>query len=133
MTDTSYKPNEGPTSNSGEIKSFRAAEHQRKSIEQMFLHVSTYIKEDIDVLMKKANKTKTNKKDIDSINKANDMATCLVAIYNKASESEFSTFGKMFEHLKTIKPEKKQLGNESSEEDEDYEEDDDEVTDGKVM
>ena len=28
MTDTSYKPNEGPTINSGEIKSFKAADHQ---------------------------------------------------------------------------------------------------------
>ena len=76
------------------------------------------------MLVKKANKTKPNKKDIDSLNRANDMAACLVAIYNKTSESEFSTFGKIFEHLKTIKPEKKKIGNESSEEDEDYEEDD---------
>ena len=75
----------------------------------MFLHVSTFIKEDIDVLMNKANKTKPNKKDIDSINKANKMAACLAAIYNKTSESEFSTFEKMFEHLQTIKPEKKKF------------------------
>ena len=124
MTETSYKPNDGHSSNSGEIKTYRPAVHQGKLDEEMFLHVSTYMKEDIDVLVKKANKTKPNKKDIDSLNRANDMAACLVAIYNKTSESEFSTFGKMFEHLKTIKPDEKKIGNESSEEDEDYEEDD---------
>ena len=40
----------------------------------MFLHVSTYVKEDIDVLEKKANKTKPDKKDIDLLNRANNMA-----------------------------------------------------------
>ena len=85
---------------------------------------STSMKEDIDVLLKKTDKSKPNQKDIDSLNRANDMAACLVAIYNKTSDSDFSTFGKMFEHLKTIKPDEKKIGSESSEEDEDYEDDD---------
>ncbi len=76
------------------------------------------------MLVKKANKTKPNKKDIELLNRANDMAACLVAIYNKTSKSEFSMFGKIFEHLKNIKPDEKKNSNESSEEDEDYKEDD---------
>ncbi len=64
------------------------------------------------------------KKKVALLNRANDMAACLVAIYNKTSDSDYSTFGKMFEHLKTIKPDEKKIGSDSSEDDGDYEEGD---------
>ncbi len=73
----------------------------------MFLHVSTYMKEKINALEKKADKTKPNQKDIMLLNRANKTAAYLVAIYNKTSNSDFSTFRKMVEHLKSIKPDEK--------------------------
>ena len=83
MTETSYKPNKGIASNSGEIITYRPAMHQGKSNEEMFLHVTTYMKEVIKVLAKKAKMTKPNKNDIDSLNRANanKTAVCLVAIF----------------------------------------------------
>ncbi len=123
MSDTSYKPNDDHTGNV-DIKRYTPAQQQSKSDEQLFLHVSTYMKDEIKVFQKKADKTKPNQKDITSLNRANKTAAYLVEIYNRTSNFGFSTFERMDEHLKSIKTNEKKIGSESSEEGSDYEDED---------
>ncbi len=80
--------------------------------------------DEIKVLQKEADKTKPNQKDIKSLNRASKTAAYLVEIYNRTTNSNFSTIEKMDEHLKSIKTTEKKIDSESSEEGSDYEDDD---------
>ena len=124
MSDTSYKPNNDHTGDSVDIKRYTATQQRSKSDEQLFLHVSNYMKDEIKALQKKANKTKPNQKDIKSLNRASKTAAYLVEIYNRTTNSNFSTIKKMDEHLKSIKTKEKKIDSESSEEGSDYKDDD---------
>jgi hypothetical protein len=53
------------------------------------------MKDEIKALQKKADKTKTNQKDIKSLNRASKTAAYLVEIYNRTMNSNFSTIEKM--------------------------------------
>jgi hypothetical protein len=123
MSDTSYKPNNDHTGDSVDIKRYTATQQRSKSDEQLFLHVSNYMKDEIKALQKKADKTKPNQKDIKSLNRASKTAAYLVEIYNRTKNSNFSTIEKMDEHLKSIKTKEKKIDSESSEEGSDYEDD----------
>ncbi len=70
MSDTSYKPNNDHTGDSVDIKRSTATQQRSKSDEQLFLHVSNYMKDEIKALQKKADKTKPNQKDIRLLNRA---------------------------------------------------------------
>ncbi len=54
MRDNSYKPNEDHTSDSIDIETYTAWQQQNKSEEQLFLHVSNYMKDEIKTLGKKS-------------------------------------------------------------------------------
>jgi hypothetical protein len=56
MTDNSYKPNEDHTSDSVDIETYTARQQWNKLEEQLFLHVSNYMKDEIKTLGKKARK-----------------------------------------------------------------------------
>ena len=82
------------------------------------------MKDKIKALQKKADKTNPNQKDITSLNHANKTAAHLVEIYNRTTNSEFSTIDKMDEHLKSIKTKEKKIDSECSEEGSDYKDND---------
>ena len=56
MTDNSYKPNKDHTSDSVDIETYTARQQRNKLEEQLFLHVSNYMKDEIETLGKKARK-----------------------------------------------------------------------------
>jgi hypothetical protein len=58
------------------------------------------------------------------LNRASETAAYLVEIYNRTTNSNFSTIKKMDEHLKSIKTKEKKNDSECSEEGSDYEDDD---------
>ncbi len=123
MSDTSYKPNNDHTGDSVDIKRYTATQQWNKPDEQLFLHVSNYMKDEIKALQKKADKTKPNQKDIKLLNCASETAAYLVEIYNRTTNSNFSTIKKIDKHLKSIKTKEKKIDSESSEEGSDYEDD----------
>ncbi len=94
MTDISYKPNEDHTSDSVDIRMYTAPQQRNKSEEQLFLHVSNYMKDKIETLGKKARKINANPKDIKLFNHVNKVAACFVEIYNKMKDEDFSTLEK---------------------------------------
>jgi hypothetical protein len=83
MSETSYKPADEETSNSVNIVKFTPQQQQNKTPEQLFLHVSNFMKDKIEILAKKAQKKNTNQKDIKLLNSANEAAACLVELVNK--------------------------------------------------
>ncbi len=100
MMDNSYKPNKDHTSDSVDIETYTAQQQQNKLQEQLFLHVSNYMKDEIETLGNKACKKNANPKDIKLRNRVNKAAACFVAIYNKMKDEDFSTPKKMDEHMK---------------------------------
>ncbi len=91
MMDNSYKPNEDHTSDSVNIERYTAWQQQNKLEEQLFLHVSNYMKDKIGTLGKKARKKNANPINIKSLNRVNKAAACFVEIYNKMKDEDFST------------------------------------------
>jgi hypothetical protein len=62
MLETSYKPADEETSNSVNIVKFTPQQQQNKTPEQLFLHVSNFMKDKIETLEKKLKrKTRTKK------------------------------------------------------------------------
>ena len=80
MSETSYKPANEETSNNINIVKFTPQQQQTKTPEQLFLHVSNYMKDKIKTLGKKARKKNANPKDIKSLNRVNKEAACFVEI-----------------------------------------------------
>ncbi len=106
MTYNSYKPNEDHTNDSVDIETYTARQQQNKLEEQLFLHVSNYMKDEIETLGEKARKKNANPKDIKLLNRVNKAAACFVAIYIKMKDEDFPTLEKMDKHMK--KKEKKE-------------------------
>jgi hypothetical protein len=123
MSETSYKPAEEETGDSVNIVKFTPQQQQNKTQEQLFLHVSNFMKDKIETLQKKAHKKNTNQKDIKLLNCANKVAACLVERVNKNCDEDFSTLEAMQEYMeeKAMNQKKKHAndsGEESSEEEE---------------
>ena len=83
MLETSYKPTKEETRDSVNIVGFTPQQQQNKTQEQLFLHVSNFMKDKIETLRKKAHKKNTNQKDLKLLNCANEAAACLVELVNK--------------------------------------------------
>ncbi len=115
MSETSYKPAEDETYNSVNIFKVTPEQQQNKTPEQLFLHVSNFMKDkDIN---KKAQKKNANQKDIKLLNSANEVAACLVELVNKECDEDFSTLVAMQEYMEEkAMNQKKQRSNDSSEE-----------------
>ncbi len=99
MLETSYNSVEKETSNSINIVKFTPQQQQDKTQEQLFLHVSNFMKDEIETLAKKAHKKNTNQKDIKLLNCANEAAACLVELVNKNCDENFSTLEAMQEYM----------------------------------
>jgi hypothetical protein len=56
MSETSYKPTKEETRDSVNIVRFTPQQQQNKTQEQLFLHVSNFMKDEIETLRKKARK-----------------------------------------------------------------------------
>ncbi len=126
MSNRSYKLNNQDTRNSIHIVHCSPQEQQHKSPDQLFLHVSDFMKEEIDKMTKTTDIKSTNQKNIKLLNSANEVAACLVALANKDRHEIFSSIEEMQAHMREeLTKEKKELADESSEE-ESYDDDDDE-------
>ncbi len=99
MSETSYKPADEETCSTINIVKFTPEQQQHKTPEQLFLHVSNFMKDKIKTLTKKAQKKNTNQKDIKLLNSAYEAAACLVEIVNKEHDDTFSTLAEMQEHM----------------------------------
>jgi hypothetical protein len=125
MSNRSYKLNNQDTRNSVHIVHFTPQEQQHKSPDQLFLHVSDFMKGEIDKITKTTDKNR-KPKNIKLLNSANEVAACLVALANKDHHKKFSSLEEMQAHMREeLTKEKKELANESSEE-ESYNDDNDE-------
>jgi hypothetical protein len=125
MTEISYKPNKDHTSDSVDIGTFTPQQQWNKTEEQLFLRVSNFIKDKIETLEKKAHKKNANQKDIKLLNRANKAAACLVELYNKKRDEDFSTLVKMEECMQKIETNQnnKKFASESSEQSSESEQD----------
>ena len=126
MSNRSYKLNNQDMRNSVHIVHCTPQEQQHKSPDQLFLHVGDFMKGEIDKMTKTTDKKNTNQKNIKLLNSANEVAACLVALANKDRHEIFSSIEEMQAHMREeLMKEKKELANESSEE-ESYNDDNDE-------
>jgi hypothetical protein len=118
MSETSYKPADEETSNNINIVKFTPQQQQNKTPEQLFLHVSNFIKDKIETLAKKAQKKNANQKDIELLNSASEAAACLVELVNKEHDENFSTLKAMHEYMeeKAMNQKKKRADDSSEEE-----------------
>ncbi len=117
MLETSYKPADDETCNSINIVKFTPEQQQHNSPEQLFLHVSNFMKDKIETLTKKAQKKNANQTDIKLLNSANEAAACLVELVNKERDEDFSTLAAMQEYMEEKEMnQKKQCADDSSEE-----------------
>jgi hypothetical protein len=122
MSETSYKPADDETCNSVNIVKFTPEQQQHKTPEQLFLHVSNFMKNEIETLTKKARKKNANQQDIKLLNSANEAAACLVELVNKEHDEDFSTLAAMQEYMEEkAMNQKKQHADDSSEEEYDEE------------
>jgi hypothetical protein len=99
MSETSYKPTKEETRDSVNIVRFTLQQQQNKTQEQLFLHVSNFMKYEIETLQIKAHKKNANQKDIKLLNCANKVAACLVELVSKNCDKEFSTLDAMQEYM----------------------------------
>jgi hypothetical protein len=126
MSNRSYKLNNQDTRNSVHNVHCTPQEQQHKSPDQLFLHVDDFMKGEIDKMTKTTYKKNANQKNIKILNSANEAAACLVALANKDRHKKISSLEKMQAHMREeLTKEKKELANESSEE-ESYDDEDDE-------
>jgi hypothetical protein len=124
MSETSYKPTEEETRDSVNIVRFTPQQQRNKTQEQLFLHVSNFMKDEIETLRKKAHKKYANQKDIKLLNCANKVAAYLVELVNKNCDEDFSTLDAMQEYMeeKAMNPKKKRADDSSEESSEEEEE-----------
>jgi hypothetical protein len=123
LSETSYKPTEEETRDSVNIVRFTPQQQRNKTQEQLFLHVSNFMKDKIETLRKKAPEKNTNQKDIKLLNCANEAAACLVELVNKNCDEDFSTLDAMQEYMEEkAMNQKKKHANDSSDESSEEEE-----------
>ena len=124
MSETSYKPTKEETRDSINIVRFTPQQQQNKTQEQLFLHVSNFMKDKIETLRKKAHKKNANQQDIKLLNCANEAAACLVELVNKNCDEDFSTLDAMQEYMeeKAMNQKKKRADDSSEESSEEEEE-----------
>jgi hypothetical protein len=124
MSETSYKPTKEETRDSVNIVRFTPQQQQKKTQEQLFLHVSNFLKDKIETLRKKAHKKNANQKDIKLLNCANEAAACLVELVNKNCDEDFSTLDATQEYMeqKAMNQKKKRADDSSEESSEEEEE-----------
>jgi hypothetical protein len=124
MSETSYKPTKEETRDSVNIVRFAPQQQRNKTQEQLFLHVSDFMKDKIETLQKKAHKKNANQKDIKLLNCANKAAACLVELVNENCDEDFSTLDAMQQYMeeKTMNQKKKRADDSSEESSEEEEE-----------
>jgi hypothetical protein len=126
MSNRSYKLNNQDTRNSIHIVHFTPQEQQHKSPDQLFLHVSDFMKGEIDKMTKTTEKKNANQKNIKLLNSANEVAACLVALANKDHHKKNSSLEEMQAHMREELPKEKKEPADESSEDKSYNDDNDE-------
>jgi hypothetical protein len=96
MPTTSYKPNNQEASNKVNIVRFTPEQQRHKTLDQLYLHLCDFMMEGIGTMTKTASK----KKDIKSLNSANEAAACLVELANKERDENFSNLEQMQAYMK---------------------------------
>ncbi len=117
MSETSYKPANEETNNSVNIVKFTPQQQQNKTPEQLFLHVSNFMKDKIETLAKKSSEEQHEPKRHQIAQQCKWSGWCLVELVNKECDENFSTLEAMHKYMEEkAMNQKKKCADDSSEE-----------------
>jgi hypothetical protein len=123
MIKRSYKPINQEARSNINIVNFTPQQQWQKAPDQLFLHLSDFMKGEIETMTKTADKKNANQKNIKLLNSASEVAACLVELANKDRHKKFSSLEEMQAYMREqVSKQKKRPANESSEDTDDNDE-----------